>query len=95
MAHGKRLVNISFSVFAKHRGVILQTLAEETAVGLERREWMGETALAYIDAESYRFPGAERSSFMLTVAGLSLLCWFPYEFQMRPWAACPWAILDS
>lgn len=39
MAHDKRLVNISFSVFTKHRGVILQTLAEETAVGLERRGW--------------------------------------------------------
>lgn len=55
MAHGKCLVNISLSVFAKHRGVILQTLAEETAAGLERREWMGERALAYIDAESYGF----------------------------------------
>lgn len=52
MAHEMRLVNISFSVFAKHRGVISQTLAEETAVGLAGEEGMGKTALAHTAAES-------------------------------------------
>lgn len=93
VVYDKHLANISFSVFTKPRGGIFANpgWGDDCGAG---EEGMEKTALASIDPESYCFPGAE-SSFMLTFAGQSLHCWFPYEFQMRPWAAWPWAILDS
>lgn len=82
MARNKHLVNISCSLFTWE--LILQTLAEEAAVVLERRGWKRQPW--HTQMLNHVASLELKAGFMLTFAGLSPLCWFPYEFQMRPWA---------